>query len=959
MELPKSVEELLTVALSEASNSKSEALEPAHLFVAACRLENSPLIQALEAQNIAAKALRRKVRSIAYGTEQQSGDETQRISNRVWRIFDNAKGRAEALKHELSIVHLTAALLRHPDSALQRVFDVENLPVRELIDYLEQVNASGRVSAAFDSTIHMGDHPATPVLDKFGQDYTALARAGGLDPVIGRRDETKQVVRILLQKQKNNAVLVGDAGVGKTSIVEGLALRVVAGDAPAEIRNWRIVELSLSAMVAGTKYRGEFEERLQQVIDEAESDHRLILFLDELHILVGAGQASGSMDAANILKPALARGRIRLIGATTPDEYRNSIEKDSALERRFQPVRLDEPTMEETRRILTELRNTYEAHHQVEITDEAIDAAVELSVKHLPDRRLPDKARDLIDRAAVAKRFITFSANPAAKTDDKRVTRQDVAQVIAQWTGIPIEQLAGNEPARLLDLENVLGQRVVGQDHAITALANAIKTAMSGLSDPSRPYGVFLFLGPTGVGKTELAKALAEFLFGDEDRLIRFDMSEFMEEHSVSKLIGAPPGYVGHDEGGALTNAVRKQPYSVLLFDEVEKAHPRVLDIFLQLFDDGRLTDSHGHTADFRHTVIIMTSNLQNAEKNRPIPGFRPAVRADEVEAAGDNSKPDKIRELLLQRFRPELINRIDQVIQFNRLGPEQLRLVIDKIMSRVRQRIGEKRIELKLSPAAFDVLLKLGFQSEVGAREMERVIERNIVQPLAQGMLAGDFDDGDHILIDARGDEIVLMAEATTRIKVELTTGEVLLTTMKPEDRTTVTMFLTDVVKSTDLVKSKGDTFLMHRMRDLHDAIRAHQEFGGVRFVKFTGDGFLVLVDDVALAIELARDLRSLASMLSLDLRFVIHQGAVRIEFDGDPIGAEVHRLFRIEALNQDQCVAPVPGRTFPDHSRIVITPAALGTITWSDRADFEEIGDFALKGFDEPQEIWAERKK
>ena len=753
-------------------------------------------------------------------------------------------------------------------------------------------------------------------------------------------------------------MLVGEAGVGKTSIVEGLALRVAATDSPAEIREWRIVELALSSLVAGTKYRGEFEERIQKVIDEAESDPQLILFLDELHTLVGAGSAGGSLDAANILKPALARGRIRLIGATTPNEYRQYIEKDSALERRFQPVRVEEPTPEQTREILLELRSTYEAHHKVEITDEAIDAAVELSVKHLPDRRLPDKARDLIDRAAVARRFLTLSPNKVSEADQKRVTRDDVAQVVAQWTGIPVERLTADEQTRLLEMEDALRKRVIGQDHAIEAVAQSIRTAMSGLSDPARPYGVFLFMGPTGVGKTELAKALAEFLFGDERRLVRFDMSEYMEEHTVSKLIGAPPGYVGHDEGGALTDAVRKTPYCVLLFDEVEKAHPRVSDIFLQIFDDGRLTDSHGRIADFHHAVIILTTNIKGANERKPVRGFRAGKPAEAGNEREDELSSEEVNKLLLSRFRPELVNRFSRVIQFHRLGASQMREIINKLIVRVQGRVADKNIELHLASSAYDSLMKLGYKPEWGAREMERVIEQKIVQPLAQGLLAGEFKTGDVVYVVADGAEVTLTTTAPPPKEFDPSTaGDVLLTTMKPAAREQVTMLLLDVVKSTDIVKREGDTFMMRQMRVIHDAIRSHRTASGLRFMKFTGDGFLLLYDDVASAVELARSLRSLSTEAVWNLRFVIHHGAVRIEFDGDPIGAEVHRLFRIEALDQDQCVSPVGNRSLPEHSCVVITPAALSKLSEKERTDFELLGKFRLKGFDEPEEIWVEK--
>lgn len=769
MEFPKGVDELMAWAVTEATSAKAEAVEPAHLFVAACKIGQSRLAEALRAEGIEPVTLYRRIRDAAYGNSTKAEGGPARVSGRVWRILDNAIGRAEAFKREYQTTEVMISLLKHPDSSLRKAFESENLPVDNLVVFLEK---SDSTSAAVEPTLLVdtsptippSSRPQTPTIDRFGKDYTALARAGKFDPVIGRRDEIKQVVRMLLQKQKNSPVLVGEAGVGKTSVIEGLALKLAAEDAPADLREWRIVELVLSSLVAGTTFRGEFEERLQQVIKEAESDPQLIIFLDELHTLVGAGSVGGSLDASNILKPALARGRIRMIGATTPDEYRKHIESDSALERRFQPVRIAEPTPEQAREILDGLRGTYEAHHHLEITNEALDAAVELSVKHLPDRKLPDKARDLIDRAAVAKRFLSFTPGLPANPDQQRVTRDDVAQVVAQWTGIPVERLTTNEQLRLLGMEDALRKRVVGQDHAIKALAQQVRTAMSGLSDPARPYGVFLFTGPTGVGKTELAKALAEFLFDDERKLIRFDMSEYMEKHSVSKLIGSPPGYIGHAEGGRLTDAVHENPYSVLLFDEVEKAHPQVSDIFLQIFDDGRLTDSHGRTADFRHTVIILTTNFKGEEERRAIPGFHSS--GAEGKGSSVELSAEAMRHQLLARFRPELVNRISHVIPFHSLGETEIRAIIDKLVARIQQRLGGQQIDLQLAPAAYEALMKIGYKPEWGAREMERVIEERIVQPLARGLMAGQFASGEKIFVITAADGLALSKEEQ-RVKI------------------------------------------------------------------------------------------------------------------------------------------------------------------------------------------------
>ena len=633
-------------------------------------------------------------------------------------------------------------------------------------------------------------------LAHFGRDLSRLAKDGKLAPVIGRKPEMLKIAQTLLQSRKNNVILVGEAGVGKTGIVEGLAQRIAQGKVPEELKATRIIELSMSLLVAGTKYRGEFEERMQAVIKEAAADSNIVLFLDEIHTLMGAGKAGGSMDAANILKPALARGEIRVIGATTIAEYRLHIEKDAALERRFQKVDVEEPTPEEALEILRGIRTRMEEHHGIKITDAAISAAVEWSVRYLPDFRLPDKAIDLLDTACAQARFLTFRSNdipvvggginmdknvhapkksatcdaarrnhiPVVEGERERasrphkdsmtggtpvppvgVDREQIAAVVANRCKIPVGTLTEDEGLRLRSMEEALGKRVKGQGEAIKTVSEAVRLSRTGLGNPNRPVGSFLFVGPSGTGKTELAKALAEFLFHSESNLIRFDMSEFMEEHSVSKLIGAPPGYKGCDEEGQLTGKVRTRPYSVVLFDEIEKAHPRVLDIFLQIFDEGTLTDANGRKCSFRNAVIILTSNLGSGELTakkemgfgaKPEDAAKIQVRMDE-----------RIRGAIKNHLRPELVNRLSSIVQFHQLAPADIREIVGKCLAALNARLADRQITVSLSPEVVDLLVKEGFSPEYGARELERTIERLISKPLAEAILAGNVKSGEPVL--------------------------------------------------------------------------------------------------------------------------------------------------------------------------------------------------------------------
>ncbi|TYB51449.1 ATP-dependent Clp protease ATP-binding subunit [Nonomuraea sp. PA05] len=684
--------------------------------------------------------------------------------------------------------HLLLALAANPDSVAARLLQEQGVSANELQQALMARPAGGGGGAGGGPG---GGRRAsdTPSLDEYGRDLTEEARQGRIDPVVGREDEIEQCIEVLSRRTKNNPCLIGEPGVGKTAIVEGIAQRIVNGSVPDTLKDRRVVALDLTGMVAGSKYRGEFEERIKKVIDEVRAHaDEVIVFIDEVHTLVGAGSAEGGMDAANILKPALARGELHVVAATTIDEYRKNIEKDAALERRFQPILVAEPTVEQTVEILAGLRDAYEAHHQVRITDEALDAAAGLSARYISDRFLPDKAIDLIDQAAARVRLrsstpgsdvreleerlqsLRRDKDQAVSADDfdraKELTVQidklrpevdrarhgedsvpqvmveDIAEVVSRRTGIPVTQLTEQERDRLMRLEEHLHERVIGQDEAVVAIAEAVRRARAGLSDPNRPIGSFLFLGPTGVGKTELARALAAALFGGEEHMVRIDMSEFQERHTVSRLIGAPPGYVGYEEAGQLTEAVRRRPHCVVLLDEIEKAHPDVMNILLQMLDDGRLTDGQGRTVDFTNTIVIMTSNI----------GAQIIL-----EATGDVEQ--QLMDLLRRSLRPELLNRIDETIVFERLEREQLRQIVDLLLERTRQRLRGQDVTLEVTDAAKDWLAGRGYQPEFGARPLRRTVQRELDNRLSTMLLTGEVGEHGKVTVDVEGDRLSLKA--------------------------------------------------------------------------------------------------------------------------------------------------------------------------------------------------------
>lgn len=738
------------------------------------------------------------------GTEQALTNVS--LTPRSKKVLNLSMDEARRLGHNyIGTEHILLGLIREGEGVAVRILfdlgaDLEDIQ-KKIIELL-----GGQKNLQ-----QQGGEPVTetPNLDEYSRDLTQMAREGKLDPVIGRDKEIERVIQILSRRTKNNPVLIGEPGVGKTAIVEGLAQMIVADNVPENLLNKRVVALDLSAIVAGSKYRGEFEKRLKAVMDEIMESGNIILFIDELHTLVGAGAAEGAIDASNILKPALARGELQTIGATTLDEYRKYIEKDAALERRFQSVLVEETTPEETIEILKGLRDAYEAHHKVAITDEAIEAAVHMSHRYITDRFLPDKAIDLVDEAASRVRLSNNTRPPelkelneqlkniqkekeaaiksqefekAAILRDKEkelqkelenlknnwqqnknrrestVTPEDIAEIVSSWTGIPVNKLEETEATKLLRLEEVLHQRVIGQDEAIKVVAQAVRRARAGLKDPDRPIGSFIFLGPTGVGKTELARALAEALFDDEEAMVRIDMSEYMEKHSVSRMIGSPPGYVGYDEGGQLTEPIRRRPYSVVLFDEIEKAHPDVFNILLQILEDGQLTDSTGRKVDFKNTVVIMTSNVgANLIEREATMGFK--VNIDEKEEYEDMK--DKVMTELRRTFRPEFLNRLDEIIVFHALNKEHIKEIVNLMLNDLRKRLEENNITIEVTDEAKMLLVEDGFDPQYGARPLRRSIQRLVENPLSEKILAGAIKDGDTVRIDV---ENGVLAFATTK---------------------------------------------------------------------------------------------------------------------------------------------------------------------------------------------------
>ena len=791
-------QKVLQLAQEEAIRMKHDAIGTEHILLGLIREGGGIAAKALEAIEVTPEVIEEGIEKLV-GVGTKDVGPVVHYTPRAKKVIELSVDESRKLGHTyIGTEHILLALIREGEGVAARVLNNAGVSLNKARQQVLQLlgnhdtNTAGNASATPTAN--------TPTLDSLARDLTQIAREGSLDPVIGRSKEITRVIEVLSRRTKNNPVLIGEPGVGKTAIAEGLAQQIVNNEVPEILRDKRVMTLDMGTVVAGTKYRGEFEDRLKKVMDEIRQAGNVILFIDELHTLIGAGGAEGAIDASNILKPSLARGELQCIGATTLDEYRKYIEKDAALERRFQPIQVDEPTPEEAVLIIRGLRDRYEAHHRVKITDEAVEAAVQLSNRYISDRFLPDKAIDLMDEAGSKVRLRSYTTPPNLKEleqklesvkaeknaavqsqefekaanlrdseqklkdelevtkkewkekqgrSESEVTVNDIAEVVAMWTGIPVAKIAQEESEKLLNLEEELHKRVVGQSEAVKAISRAIRRARAGLKDPKRPIGSFIFLGPTGVGKTELGRALAEVMFGDEDSMIRIDMSEYMEKHSTSRLVGSPPGYVGYEEGGQLTEKVRRKPYSVVLLDEIEKAHPDVFNILLQVLDDGRLTDSKGRVVDFRNTVVIMTSNIgAEALKYRKSVGFG-AQETAKTEATAK----DVMLEELKKAFRPEFLNRIDETIVFHTLKKDELAEIVGKMAEQLTKRLAEQHIELELTPAALDKIAEEGYDPEYGARPIRRALQKHVEDRLSEEILKGEVLTGQVVVFDVDAD--------------------------------------------------------------------------------------------------------------------------------------------------------------------------------------------------------------
>ncbi len=794
---------VLALAQEEARRFNHNYIGTEHILLGLVREEEGMAARVLSNLGIGLNKIRAAVEFII-GRGEGSNQGDVGLTPRAKRVIELAVDEARFLGHQyIGTEHILLGLLREGEGVAAGVLESLGVTVERVHSEINRILSQSSPQA--------GPRPTTktPTVDQLGVDLTAAARAGKLDPVIGRMKEIERVIQVLSRRTKNNPVLIGEPGVGKTAIAEAIAHRIAANDVPETLQGRRLLTLDIGSLVAGTKYRGEFEERLKKVIEEIKTAGNCVIFIDEIHTLVGAGAAEGAVDAASILKPSLARGELQCIGATTLDDYRKHIERDAALERRFQPILVEEPTIEQTIEILRGIKSRYEDYHRLSIDDEALKTAASLAARYIPDRFLPDKAIDLIDEAAsrlrIKRASLPLSLNEAMKgletvrkdkeeaiasqqyeygaelrereielntkieeqrkqwqaeldSEEKVVTDEHIAEVVCMWTGIPVTRLAADESSRLLQMEEAVHRRIVGQDEAIVAIAKAVRRARAGLKDPRRPIGSFIFLGPTGVGKTELVRALSEFMFGSEEALVRLDMSEFMEKHAVARLVGAPPGYVGYDEGGQLTEAVRRKSYSAILLDEIEKAHPDVFNILLQIFDDGHLTDAKGRKVDFRNTIIIMTSNIGSETiRKESSMGFMSRTDESKVAQISYDKMKDKVLDEMKKTFRPEFLNRIDGTVVFHPLTRDHIRKIVELMLSQIETQLQERDIKIDITDAAKDFLGEKGYDPAYGARPLRRVIERMVEDPLSEALLEGRFHPGDTVQIDCQNEEIIL----------------------------------------------------------------------------------------------------------------------------------------------------------------------------------------------------------
>lgn len=798
------------IALSQESASQlgHNYVGTEHLLLGLVREGGGIAARVLQNQGVTEEKVLREIEDLI-GRGEDASTQPLGFTPRTKRVLELSFRESRRMGHNyIGTEHIILGIMREGESVAVRIIMDLGVDPQKLFSEVVKLLSEESPGIGTAQKANSG-YSNTPTLNQFGRDLTDMAREGKLDPIVGREKEIERVIQILSRRTKNNPCLIGEPGVGKTAIAEGLAQKIIEGNVPELLRDKRVVTLDLSSMVAGAKYRGEFEERLKKALEEIRKSGNVILFIDEMHTIIGAGAAEGAIDASNILKPLLARGEIQVVGATTLDEYRKHIEKDAALERRFQPITVGEPTVEQTVEILKGIRDKYEAHHRVKITDKALEAAAKFSDRYITDRFLPDKAIDLMDEAASRLRLKTFTAPPdlkeleekieklskekeeairsqeyenAAKirddeqklkaelekqksewknknqTETNTVTEEEIAEIVSGWTGVPVKSLTEEETERLRRMEEILHKRVIGQDEAVKAISKAIRRGRVGLKDPKRPVGSFIFLGPTGVGKTELTKALAEVLFGNDDAMIRIDMTEYMEKHAVSRLVGSPPGYVGYEEGGQLTEKVRRRPYSVVLFDEIEKAHPEVFNILLQILEDGRLTDAHGRTVDFRNTVIVMTSNVGARLITEPKKlGF--AVTGDETKQRHEEIKSNVMGELK-KAFRPEFLNRVDEIIVFHQLDQDHIRHIVTLMLDGLQERLKANNLTIKVTDPAKQYLAEKGYDVIYGARPLRRVIQSMVEDKIAESILEGKIKPGSKVTVDVKGEEVVLSSK-------------------------------------------------------------------------------------------------------------------------------------------------------------------------------------------------------